>query len=82
MVWGWYCGGRTDVKRLYMMRRHAFTVHIVMHCICSTTRTIFEPYSLSLITSGVSCIGTFGSIRLLLVFTTTFIPAIRTVSVI
>ena len=75
-------GEPTDVKRLYMMRRQALTVQIVTHCICSTTRTIFEPYSLSAITSGVSSMGFFGSMRLLFVRTMTFMPAMRTVSVI
>ena len=77
----WF-GGATDVKRLYMIRRHALIVQIVTHCICSTTRTIFEPYTLSAITSGVSSMGLSGSMRLLFVRTMTFMPAMRTVSVI
>ena len=56
--------------------------HIVKICICSTTKTSFEPYILSLISSGVN-VDTFslGAIRLLLVFNTICINAIKTVSV-
>lgn len=70
------------VMRLYISKRQAFTSHIVRICICSTTRTSFDPYT----RESISCwekreTSSPGAIRLLLVFTTMCMTAIRTVSV-
>lgn len=72
----------TDVSRLYKSRRQIFTVQMVRICICSTTKTHFEPTIRSLMFSGVSSVSSFGSMRLLLVREMTLMPIMKTVSVI
>lgn len=72
----------THVRRWYMSSRQALTSQMVMHCICSTTRTILEPNSLVLISSSVNAETSVpGSMRLLLVLETMFMATMRTVSV-
>lgn len=65
-----------------MINKHALTSQMVMHCICSTTSTILDPNFLSAMLSASRGVGSFGSMRLLLVFDTMFMPTINTVSVI
>lgn len=70
----------TYVRRLYMIKKHALTHHTTEICICSTTRTILEPYARVLISWGVKTTWSAGLMRLLLVVATIFIVAMSTVS--
>lgn len=74
--------GRTAVIRKYMISKHAFTSHIVVICICSTTRTYLDPRTRVSISAWEYCeTSSSGGIRLEDVFTTLDVQTSRTVSV-
>lgn len=71
---------KTYVSRLYIIKKQALTIQIVVTCICSTTTASFDPKILSGRFSGVTTSsGSLGSRELVGMFSKSLTPTITIV---